>query len=327
MCFMKQPCNRNGALAFIPLTWYDTGREVRHVKVKRTVKDTVFKDLFLQPENQLRLFNELHPELPDVTTDDIAFASLHPVLLDQEYNDLGMVVRDRFLILVEAQSTWSLNILLRSLLYTASTYKEYIDEKDLNLYQATPVSIPRPEIYVIYTGDQRIEKDSLSLSEEFFGGVGGSVEVTVRVICDPDGSGIISQYIFFSKVITEQVRLRGRTKEAVEETIRICREQGKLVEYLESRQKEVVSIMEELFSYEKSMARVMKGLQEEAWKNGMNKGLSEGLTKGRSEGRSEEKEKTALYLLRQHLAMATIVGATELSEERIRQIAAEHGLS
>ena len=278
-------------------------------KSKRIVKDTVFKDLFNQPEYQLQLFNELHPELSDVTIEDIAFASLNPVLLDREYNDLGLVVRDRFLILVESQSTWSLNILLRSLLYTASTYKEYIDEKELNIYQTAPVPIPKPEIYVVYTGSQAVKKEMLSFGEEFFGGDHGSIEITAKVIHDPDGSGIISQYIFFSKVITEQVQLYGRTKHAVEETIRICREKGRLKEYLASRKKEVISIMEELFSYETNMRRILKKIEEESEQ------------RGEQRGEQREKEKTALFLLKQHLAMATIVGATGLSEDRVREIA------
>ena len=48
----------------------------------------------------------------------------------------------------------------------------------------------------------------------------------------------------------EQVKKYGRTKTAVEETIRICKSEGVLKEYLESREKEVIDIMITLFGQE-----------------------------------------------------------------------------
>ena len=44
--------------------------------------------------------------------------TIHNVLLDQCYNDLGFLVGNRLLVLAEAQSTWTVNILVRSLLET-----------------------------------------------------------------------------------------------------------------------------------------------------------------------------------------------------------------
>ena len=38
------------------------------------------------------------------------------------------------ILLLEAQSTFSVNIVLRMLLYLAATYKEYVEEQKLNLY-------------------------------------------------------------------------------------------------------------------------------------------------------------------------------------------------
>ncbi len=67
--------------------------------------------------------------------------------------------------------------------------------------------------------------------------------MTVKILygtVDPkrtDGEDIIGQYVFFTKVYNEQVRLYGRTIEAVSETIRICMDRDILKEYLESRKK------------------------------------------------------------------------------------------
>ena len=54
----------------------------------------------------------------------------------------------------------------------------------------------------------------------------------------------------FCKIADEQRVLYGPTKKAIQETIRICLERRILVPFLTARQKEVVDIMEMLFSQE-----------------------------------------------------------------------------
>ena len=49
--------------------------------------------------------------------DDIFTVTIRNILTNKTYNDLGILARDKFVILVEAQSTWSMNILIRILIY------------------------------------------------------------------------------------------------------------------------------------------------------------------------------------------------------------------
>lgn len=86
-------------------------------KISRKAKDHVFVDMFNRKEYCLELFHALHPEAVDVTVDDIDNITISHVVVDKPYNDLGFTVRDRLLVLVEAQSTWYYNILIRMLLY------------------------------------------------------------------------------------------------------------------------------------------------------------------------------------------------------------------
>ena len=225
--------------------------------------------------------------------------------------------------LVEARSGWSWNILPRILIYAAQTYKEYIDQKGYYIYGTSPIPLPRPEIYVVFTGERGTVPEEISFSDAFFGGEAVSIEVKAKVIHDPEGSGILCEYIYFTRVLRDQKRLYGPTKRAIEETIRICQEENKLSDYLGSRKKEVVTIMEELFDYETNMRRYVAAETDAARRTG----LAEGRAEGRTEGARLEKEKTALFLLRSRMAIPFIVSATELSEERIRQIASENGLT
>ena len=220
------------------------------VKAKWNAKDTVFVDLFHIPKYRHLLFQTLHPEMVDVTEDDIEPVTLNPIILNQSYNDLGLLVKDKLIIFVEAQSTWSVNILIRILLYLAMTYQNYITENNLYVYRSKKIDIPEPEFYVIFTGNRKFKKDTISLKEDFWKNPDAKVDVTAKVIYAESKEDIIGQYIIFSHVLDDQIRKYGRNKTAVEETIRICKSEGVLKEYLESREKEVIDIMITLFGQE-----------------------------------------------------------------------------
>ncbi len=65
----------------------------------------------------------------------------------------------------------------------------------------------------------------------------------------------------------ERVRKYKRTKKAITETIRICKERNVLKEYLESREKEVVDIMSTLFDEERILQiHIENRVKEEAEK-------------------------------------------------------------
>ena len=91
---------------------------------------------------------------------------------------------------------------------------------------------------MIFTGDRKEHPEYLSLSEEFFGGQEGFLDVKVKVLYGDEEDDIISQYVTFTKVYNEQMKVHGRTREAIMETIRICKDKNVLKDYLESREKE-----------------------------------------------------------------------------------------
>ena len=216
---------------------------------KRDIKDSVFTFLFSDIEYTKQLYLSLHPEDTDIRDEDFRLVTLENILAIGQYNDLGFQVRDKLILLVEAQSTFSPNIPLRMLMYLAKTYNEYIEEHQLSLYREKKVSIPRPELYVIYTGEKETP-DILRLSDMYEGS--GSADLAVRVLRDGQPGDILSQYVDFCQVANEQVSLYGRTDEALMSTIQICQERGILVPFLDCRKKEVVDIMTRLFSQEKA---------------------------------------------------------------------------
>ena len=219
----------------------------------RTIRDSVFSDLFGNKKYLLQLYQALHPEDTEATEDDLTDVTIQNVLTDDLYNDLGFRNGDRMMILVESQSTWSVNIIIRVLLYLAQTWNEHIEETKQNRYGSRKLELPRPEFYVIFTGERQEKPEYLNLSKEFFDGKKGFLEARVKMLYGDGNGDIISQYVTFTKIYQEQARLLGRTVEAVRETIRICKDKDVLKEYLSAHEKEVFSIMMALFDQEKAV--------------------------------------------------------------------------
>ncbi len=225
-------------------------QDSKMITVRRVMKDSVFRDLFSERKYAFLLYQALHPEDLETSEEDVIIETLQRVLVKDIYNDLGFRVGKRLLILVEAQSTWSLNIIMRGLLYLVRTYQDYFNSTGQSLFSTRKVEMPVPELYVLYTGKTPVGKEVITLRDEFFEGRDAALDVRVKVIQAGESGSIINQYILFTRIVDEQVRLYGRRKEAVTEAIRICREQDVLKEYLERKEREVLDIMTMLYDEE-----------------------------------------------------------------------------
>ena len=252
--------------------------------IKRNVKDSVFTNLFQDTKYIVELYKALHPEADYVTEDMIEIVTLKNILTDSLYNDLGFMIDKRLIVLVEAQSTWTVNIIIRGLMYLVQTYQDYIEKEELNIYSSKKLEIPKPELYVIYTGDKKVEEKEISLSEEYFGGDTTALDVRVKVITDSREGDIINQYVMFTHILNEQVKNHGRTKEAIDETIRICKDRNILKEYLSRHESEVHDIMFSLYDDEQIQKAMMRDARKEGRMEGRMEGLREGEMRGRMEG-------------------------------------------
>ncbi len=276
--------------------------------MKRTIKDSVFTNLFQDKKYLIQLYQALHPEDKDVTEDKLTDVTIENVLTDNIYNDLGFMVGNRLLILVEAQSTWTVNIIIRALMYLIQTYHNYFERTKQSLYKSKKVQIPMPELYVIYTGDRKTKPSEISLSQEFFGGKECCLDVKVKMIYDGKEGDIINQYVLFTKVCNEQIALYGRTQKSILEAIRICKDRNVLREYLESREKEVVDIMMVLYDNEEIMRSYLESERHEI----------------RLEERYEANIETAKrMLLKKKYSLEEIADCAELSLEVVKELEAE----
>ena len=224
--------------------------------VKATIKDSLFTHMFGDENKEylLKLYQALHPEDLETGVDNLKIISIENALSNDIYNDLGFIANDRLVVLVEAQSTWSVNILVRLLLYLAKTYQTYIfSNKDLKarLYTESKINLPKAEMYVLYAGKKAGKLSELSLKDEFFGS-DGNVDLKAKIIfADEERDDIIGEYLAFCTILKEQVLLyNGDKQKAIQSAISICIEQGKLVRYLSDHRREVEDYMFALMSDE-----------------------------------------------------------------------------
>ena len=250
--------------------------------VKNKTKDSVFTTLFKDVNNVYTLYRELHPEDTTTTVNDIQIETLETVLINEIYNDLGFIVNSgekaKFVILVEAQSRWTDNMTLRMLFYISETYRRYLKETEQSEHLEKRVFLPKPEMYVVYTGSKKIS-DEVSFSETYFDG-DSSLDLRVKVLRQVEKNTLHGQYIGFSRVYDEQRRLYSNKLECIKETIRICIEEGYLTEFLDQHKQEVTTMLSELFDEQAQREQYDKAIRKESEERGVLKTLVSLFKKG-----------------------------------------------
>lgn len=219
---------------------------IKRDRVNRQAKNSVFLNLFSHKKYQLQLYKELFPQDTDITEDDLELVTLDNVLTIHPYNDLGLLARGKLIVLAEAQSTWSVNIIFRIADYYFDSVMNYLETRDADLYSSVKVDIPDVEAFVIYTGKKRIKEDELSLNREFFKGNGDKPEFKAKVIHGDYRGGIIEEYMGFCRIWDENVisaKSLEEKQKAVVTTIDLCICRNYLADYLKGHRPEVEKIM------------------------------------------------------------------------------------
>ena len=91
-----------------------------------------------------------------------------------------------------------------------------------------------------------------------------------KIIYDSTPGDIINQFITFARVFDRQVQEYGRTREAVENTLRVCRDQNVLRDYLE--EEEAATIMFTLLDEQKARRFWEEEIREEGKQEGKREG-------------------------------------------------------
>ena len=197
---------------------------------------------------------------------------------------------------------------------------------DILLYGAKTIKMPKPELFVVYTQKKGNHPEVISFKEVFFPDEPCCIDAKAKVIYADSSDTIINQYIDFCIVLNNQVRKHGLTLTAIKNTIKICKDNNTLKEYLEHRETEVEGIMLTLFDQDRITELYHKEIAAEAKAEGRAEGRAEGKAEGISEGMAKGKIEGTIHTLKELVkdGFITVTVAAKragMTEEAFRKIA------
>lgn len=248
----------------------------------REVKDSAFTTFFGEPENASELYAALGDT--EVYPEDITYVTLEGVLFIARKNDLAFTVKNRVLVISEHQSTINENMPLRDLLYLGRTLEKLLDEK--NLYRRKMLSIPTPEFYVFYNGDDPFPTEKiLRLSDAYLDKTEHPMlELEVKVININPSSGHrllkecrpMYEYSWFIQQIKNYLADGWSRDNAIAQAVRDCLDEGIMAEFMQEHGTEAVNMLYTQWNWDDAM----EVEREEAYEDGVEAGMVAGQTLG-----------------------------------------------
>ena len=214
-------------------------------RVNQKTKDSVFINLFSNPEYQMLLYKELFPEDKTIKPEDLELFRVERILTNHPYNDIGLLARRKLIVLAEAQTKWSVNIIYRLAEYYFQSMEDFIYKTGMNVHGTPKIDLLDVEAFVIYPGTDKVS-DIISLRDVFFNGDPGKPDFKARIIHGDYKGGIIEEYINFCRVYDAQRDIHKNDMEpqkGIAATVDICIEKGYLRKYLMEHRAEVEKIM------------------------------------------------------------------------------------
>ena len=309
-----------------------TKLEQTPVKAKRNYKDSIFRKLFNNKAAIIDLYNALSgSDYPPDTY--VKIVTLDNVIFGDRKNDLAFIIENRFIILIEMQSTVNPNMPLRFLVYIAKEFEKLFFSQQI--YSSTLVKIPTPEIYVFYDGAKDIPLESeLKLSDAFIAKCDKLyLDLNVRVINVNYEKGaellekcrLLSDYSQLVHIAKMNYQRTHDLDTAVSEAVTECMEKGILRNFLKENGGEIMSFlydmltkeeMEEIREHDGYVRGHADGVQE-GKKLGIEEGHASGIKEGLARGAAERDRDIATNMLAMGMDIPVIAKATGLSDKDI----------
>ena len=249
-------------------------------KTKRLYKDSLFRDIFSNEERLSEIYEALLGRKAD--PQDITLATMDETLFDGIKNDVGFIVRNEYVILIEHQSTINENMPLRLFMYLAEIYRRHVDED--SVYRKKRIRLPAPRFYVFYNGMEEVPDTWRLRLSDAVDGRQGSMELVVDVInINIDDkkerlllgkSHALKSYSVFVTKVRECIKNGSTLEAAVGEAVQYCVSHDYLREYFRQKHKKEVF---DMLNFAWNQERALKVCAEEAREDGLAQGLENGL--------------------------------------------------
>ncbi len=261
---------------------------------KRTYKDSVFCDYLMHDQRRLvEVYNAaFHTDYPLDTAVEIS--RLDGVLYMERINDISFILDNKFVVLLEQQSTVNENMPLRMLLYIARLYEKLINSK--NIYRKARIPLFTPQFVVFYNGSEEQDECIVQkLSDAFVEQITNpalELEVVLYNIRRKgdyvpailERSKSLDDYSILVEAV-EAYRVDGYSlADAIEKAIQRCSSCGIMPEYLQENGAEVLNMLLTEWNWDDAKEVWQEEAKEEGRREGWQSGLIEGEMKGRQSG-------------------------------------------
>ena len=270
-------------------------------------KDRVFKYLFGNPANRewtLALYNAVNGSSYE-NAEEIEYNTIEDAVYLGMRNDVSFIIVNE-LHLWEHQSTYNPNMPMRFLLYAAKLYEKYIAGSDYYPYSSVLQPAPRPKCVCFYNGTgNQPERKILRLSEAFGGE--GDIEVLVTMLninygknkalmaaCEP-----LSEYAWLVEAIRGNQRTMRNLEAAIDAAIDEMPDEFVIKRFLLQNRAEVMGMFLTEYDQEKVLSQAV----------------------------NEDRRRVAADMLMERLPLSLISKISKLSEDAIRKLANNLGMS
>ena len=127
--------------------------------VNRKHKDRLFRFIFKEKPALLSLYNAINGSDYD-NLDELEIYTMEDYVYMGMKNDVSFLI-DWNINLFEHQSTYSLNMPLRGLLYIASNLRKFVEINRLDMYASRKIPLPIPRYYVFYNGTKSMPEEEI----------------------------------------------------------------------------------------------------------------------------------------------------------------------
>ena len=197
----------------------------------------------------------------------------------------------------------------RCLSYVAELLNKLVDDKQ-KIYRKKLIKFPAPKFFVLYDGDQKEPLTRKMKLSDAFGSDSTSLELIVTAYSINHGlkqpllkkCNYLNEYSALVGKVKEGIKAGLIGRDAISNAVKFCITNGIMKGYLENHSEEVFNML--ALQWDKDSA--MKA----SYDDGKEDGISQGV------------ESVALNLLNMGLTIEQIQEATELSLERIEELAA-----
>lgn len=298
--------------------------------VNRMFKDRLFRLAFQEKQDLLDLYNAVSNR-QYTNPEELMITTLADAIYLGMKNDISFLVSD-VLNLYEHQSSFNPNMPVRGLNYFSDTYRQFIDDKRLDVYAETLIRLPMPQYIVFYNGTrEEPDRQELRLSDAFLcqnSEEKGCLECRATMININYGHNRelmdrckrLSDYSIFIDRVRKNEKSGMSLADAVNLAVDSCIEEGILADILRKNRAEVRDLILYEYDEQRQLALAREGAMKAGLAKGQELGMELGMEKGMESGRHAEKAALIRKMMTRGFDLPAIADMLDVDEAYVKKV-------